>query len=370
MTYSEDTLMQQDPTTDQQQQISLQHLWGISPPTIVTNQDLKNHLGLHSTKLLTYTSKNKLNSYSILKIPKKDGSLRTIHNPDGRMRSVQYKLLTKLFNKLQLPEYVYAFEKNRNIPEMAAKHIGKHCIISLDIKDFFPSIKQHTLNDIMTRLNIGEQAARTISELVTYKAFVPQGALTSPKISNLVTSVTFGPEIEVYCRENNFVLTVYADDVTVSTDNKQVQPRQVINELTAIIQNHGFKINKKKTKVMFKGQRQYVCGAVVNAKVNLIVKERKRLRAITHNIVANGIEPEASKMGKQPAEFLNYVRGRLNWFRQLNPALGQKYFDKLKTYLLSLKAKAAQEAETALLYKAYMEEIDRTLLEEPASLPF
>jgi len=286
------------------------------------------------------------------------------------MRTVQYRLLTKLLNKLELPSYVYAFERNRNIPTMAALHVNKYCIISVDIKDFFHSIKQVTLYNILCRLGIGEMPARTVSELCTYKAFVPQGALTSPKISNLVTSVTFGPEINDYCAERGLTLTIYADDVTVSTNNKDINPRQVIQDITRMIHSHGFRINRKKTKVMYHGSRQYVCGAVVNAKVNLIVKERKKLRAIIHNVTKNGIEAEAAKTGVEPSKFLNFLRGRINWFRQLNPVMGQAYFDKLKAYLLLIKEQAAKDAEVALLYKAYMEEIDSTIHEEPVNLPW
>lgn len=286
------------------------------------------------------------------------------------MRSIQYRLLTKVLNKLNLPDYVYAFERNRNIPTMAALHVNKHCIISLDIKDFFHSIKQEKLYEVMCRLGLREYPARTISELCTYKAFVPQGALTSPKISNLITSVTFGPEIDAYCSLNNLTLTIYADDVTVSSNDTSINPRQIIQDLTAYIQSHGFRINRKKTKVMFHGSRQYVCGAVVNTKVNLIVKERKKLRAIIHNVTKNGIEAEAAKTGMEPSKFLNFLRGRVNWFRQLNPVMGQAYFDKLKTYLMVLKKQAEEDAEVAILYKAYMEEINSAVMEEPTQLPW
>jgi RNA-directed DNA polymerase len=305
-----------------------------------------------------------------MRIRKRDGTWRKLHNPDTQMRTVQYRLLTKVLNKLVLPEYVYAFEKNRNIPTMAALHVNKYCIISIDIKDFFHSIKQEKLFGILCRLGIGDLPARTISELCTYKAFVPQGALTSPKVSNLITSVTFGPEIEQYCDDNGFTLTIYADDVTISTNNRELNPKLVVQELTRFIQSHGFRVNRKKTKVMFHGSRQYVCGAVVNSKVNLIVKERKKLRAIIHNITKNGIEAEAAKTNMEPSKFLNFLRGRVNWFRQLNPVMGQKYFDKLKAYLQVLKEQALEDAEVALLYKAYMEEIDNTIMEEPITLPW
>ncbi len=332
-------------------------------PQIQTNKDLQVVLEMKSVKMLTFCSKNKSEHYTKLTIPKHDGTLRTLYNPDAQMRAAQYRILTKLLNNLNLPDYVYAFERNKNIPSMAAKHVGKHCIISLDIKDFFHSIKQHTVFNIMQRLGLGDFPARTVSELCTYKAFVPQGALTSPKISNLVTSVTFGPEIQDYCREHQLVLTIYADDVVVSSDNKEIDPKEIIQDLTRIITSHGFRINKKKTKVMFHGSRQYVCGAVVNAKVNLIVKERKRLRAIIHNITKNGIEVEAVKSNKEPAQFLNYVRGRVNWFRQLNSVMGKQYFDKLKAYLETVKAAALEEANLALLYKHYMEEAEKIILD-------
>ena len=347
-------------------------LLGANPPVTViqTNQDLKQILGMNSTRNLVYTGKNKLAHYSILRIKKKDGTWRKLHNPDNQMRSIQYRILTKLLNKLVLPEYVYAFERDRNIPTMAALHVNKYCIISIDIKDFFHSIRQTTLFSILQRLGFGDSPARTLSELCTYKAFVPQGALTSPKISNLITSVTFGPEIQTYCREKQFTLTIYADDVTISTNDRTISPRHVIQDLTRIIQTYGFRINRKKTKIMFRGSRQYVCGAVVNAKVNLIVKERKKLRAIIHNVTRNGIEAEAVKFGSDPSKFLNYLRGRVNWFRQLNPVLGQKYFDKLKTYLLIVKKQAEAEAEVAILYKAYMEEINGVILDEPVTLPW
>jgi RNA-directed DNA polymerase len=265
---------------------------------------------------------------------------------------------------------VYAFEKNRNIPTMAALHTNKHCVISVDIKDFFHSIKQTTLFEIIKKLGIGEMPSRTLSELCTYTAFVPQGALTSPKISNLITSVTFGPEISEYCTANDFTLSIYADDVTISTTNKEVKPAEVVRDLTRMIQAHGFRINKKKTKVMFHGSRQYVCGAVVNAKVNMLVSERKKIRAIVHNITKNGLEAEALKSSLDPTKFLNFIRGRLNWFKQLNPVAGQRYFLQLKAYLIEAKAQLVRDAEVALLYKAYLEEVDKTILEEPSSPPW
>lgn len=211
---------------------------------------------------------------------------------------------------------------------MAACHVGKRIVVSLDIKDFFHSIKQSQLYDFYKKIGFGEKPARTLSELCTYKAFVPQGALTSPKVSNIVASLTFGPVIKEYCDRKGLTLSIYADDVTISwTDT--TTPVEVLNVVKEAITKAGFRVNTKKTKIMTKAQRQYVCGVVVNEKTNLIREERLRLRAIVHNVTVHGLSAEAAKNDETPEHFLEILKGKLNWLRQLNQPLGQKLMDKL-----------------------------------------
>ncbi len=254
------------------------------------------------------------------------------------MRIVQYQILTKILNKVIIPDYIYAFERNKSIPVMANLHTNKEVIISVDIKDFFHSIKQNWLKNVFNLMGIGELPARTLSELCTYKSFVPQGALTSPKISNIIAAITFGPLIKEFCDVNNLTLSIYADDITVSSNDLEINVSAVISALTEAITSSGFRVNKEKTKVMWKSRRQYVCGVVVNAKTNMLRKDRYNLRAAVHNITVNGVEVEAGKHGLTPDSYLSHIRGKLNWLKQLNPALGEKNIAKLKAYLATQKA--------------------------------
>lgn len=255
------------------------------------------------------------------------------------MRIAQYKILTRILEKLTIPDYVYAFEKNKSIPTMAQLHVNKKVIISVDIKDFFHSIKQERLMSFLILLGIGERAARTISELCTYKSFVPQGALTSPKIANLVTSLTFGPALKSYCDANGLTLTIYADDVTISSTNPALNVSEVLSFVTNEIIEAGFRVNHEKTKVMWDTARQYVCGVVVNEKTNMIHRERYKLRAIVHNITRNGLEAEAKKSSIEPGLFSSHIKGRLNWLKQLNAGLGGKLTSKLNNYLKEFEEK-------------------------------
>jgi RNA-directed DNA polymerase len=252
------------------------------------------------------------------------------------MRVVQYKILTQILDKIEVPEYIHAFEKGRSIPKMAESHVGKDMVVSIDLEDFFTSIKQYQLFDLFQHLGFGQAPARTLSELCTYESFVPQGALTSPKISNIITALTFGPAIKEFCDENNLTLSIYADDITISMDAETREKLgkgivgKILRKVSTEVGRYRFRVNKSKTKVMRHFQRQYVCGAVVNVKVNLQKSERNKLRAMVYNCNKNGIEAEAAKAGISAELFYSKLMGRLNWFGQLNPTAGARLKSKLK----------------------------------------
>ena len=244
------------------------------------------------------------------------------------MRAVQFKILKEILEKLEVPGYIHAFERGRGIPSMARAHVGQGLVISVDLKDFFTSIKQYHLFQVFKHVGISDSPARTLSELCTYQSFVPQGALTSPKLSNIVTALTFGPILKEYCDLHGYALTIYADDVTISMQEdptKQdgmVTVNEILKFVSDAVSSFGFRVNRKKTKLMRPFQRQYVCGVVVNRKINLQKSERRKLRAMVYNVRQFGLESEAAKSGLTPEAFKHRLMGRLNWFSQLNPEAG------------------------------------------------
>ncbi len=266
---------------------------------------------------------------------------------------MQYKILKQVLEKIPVPAYVYAFEKGKNIPDMAGIHVGKKIVVSLDLKDFFTSIKQHHLDSIFQAVGFGGDAARTLSELCTYKSFVPQGALTSPKISNIFTALTFGPEVKEYCDAKGYTLSIYADDLTISRDIQaegdegKATTRELIRFVTETVSKYGMRINREKTKVMHTYQRQWVCGTVVNEKVNLLKRDRYSLKAIVHNCELNGIQKEAAKTGIAPGEFAAKIAGKLGWYAQLNPTAGNRLKEKFKA-VYEATTDFSLEGETAV----------------------
>jgi RNA-directed DNA polymerase len=292
------------------------------------------------------------------------------------MRIAQYKILKEILEKFDVPEYIYAFEKNRSIPDMAAQHVGKRVILSLDLKDFFTSIKQYHLLQIFEHIGITGQPARTLSEICTYQSFVPQGALTSPKVSNILTALTFGPLIKQYCDIHGYTLTIYADDITISCDHKlngeegRDTTTSLIAYVTNVVRQFGLRINREKIKVMNNYQRQYVCGAVVNQKVNLQKTERYRLKAIVHNCGRNGMEAEALKGALTVGEFSARIMGKINWFSQLNPVAGNTLKTKFKQICEENNVKPTVGSEDVNLSSASSGTLPLPEAAVPASAPW
>ena len=292
--------------------------------SLQNNQDLSILLGTPA-RTLTWLATSTSEHYSFSKIRKKNGTFRKIYNPDAHIRSAQAHILAKILEQAPIEPYVYAFEKRKSIPVMTQVHVGKRLVISLDIKDFFTAITQAKIQPCLQALGMGQAAARTVSELCTYTFFVPQGGLTSPKIANLITSMTFGPDVNRLCQEEGFDLTIYADDITLSTNREGVNIPGIISRITGHLQTYGFRVNKAKTKVMPRAGRQYVCGVVVNEKNNMLLRSRQKLRAIIHYVEKEGIEAAAQRNGAESAEsFESMLKGRVNWLKQLNQELGTK----------------------------------------------
>lgn len=266
---------------------------------------------------------------------------------------------------------------------MSQIHSQKDFVLSVDIKEFFPSITQTMLEEMYTSLGFGPSPARVLSELGTYKAYVPQGALTSPKISNIIASVTFGTEIHEMCKDRKLTLSIYADDITMSGSLSDIpipdgipeeeKPgyyrayfKETIDIVRQILEKHGFRLNKEKTKIMRRHHRQWVCGAVVNDCVNMIRSERMRLRAIVHNCERNGVEVEAKKAGLDTLAFIRKYAGRLNWYHQLNPERAAPLCSTFKKVTAPLTKMYPAFEVNPLAYSSSIESVTSSSSAEPS----
>ena len=234
-------------------------------------------------------------------IPKKRGGKRKLLIPENLLLSLQKRMnlyLQAVYTTVR-PDCVHGFVRNTSkdfpvtIATNALPHVGKKYVLNLDIQDFFSSIKARDILDVFRSdiFRFGDHLATCITLLTTKNGCLPQGAPTSPVLSNFVC-LALDKKLQAYCLENHITYTRYADDLSFSADYKIDE--HIIDELKSIITEHRFQLNSDKFRIRSANKQQSVTGVVVNKKLNVNRTFYKKTRAMLHDLKVNGIN-EATK---------------------------------------------------------------------------
>ena len=194
-------------------------------------------------------------------IPKKTGGERLIAQPSRELKAIQSWLLRNILDKLSSSIASKGFELGTSIYDNAYPHIGSNVILSLDIDNFFPSIPANKVYGVFFSLGYNKHISSAFTSICTFKGFLPQGSPASPKLANLVCS-KLDSRIQGYAGKNGIIYTRYADDITLSCQSikKIVRAKSFIQ---TVIKNEGFRVNKKKTRLMGLRKKKSVTGLVV-----------------------------------------------------------------------------------------------------------
>lgn len=273
--------------------------------------------------------------YQIFDIPKrgKNKGRRNIQNPRRRLKAVQRLVLAKFLEPFPVGPHVGAYVPERSCMDVARQHMGRGVIISMDIKDFFPSVKRSMVRRLFLYAGYNHFVASILSSLVTYKNFVPQGAPTSGLISNLVADMLFDQLIieDLKKIDPDWCYTRYSDDIDISHSKVQTQEntQRIIQCVKKRLKEAGFTVNTRKTKVEPRSRRQKVLGIVVNEKLNLPRYEYNRLRCLIHNCLMHGFESQYKRAGQHSAGALySHIRGKLSYLKQIDTAKAEKLREK------------------------------------------
>ena len=170
-----------------------------------------------------------------------------------------------------------------------------------------------------------------LTYLCTYDEHLTQGSPTSAYISNLVMK-EFDEAIGAWCEEKNISYTRYSDDMTFSGNFK---PSEVIIKVRKMLYKLGLQLNNDKIHIVKNSASQCVTGLVVNEKVQVDSKYRKKIRQEMYYIEKYGIKYHLNKINKSnPKKYLNSLYGRILYVLQINDSIEfQAYKNKIKSYL-------------------------------------
>ena len=263
------------------------------PPAFLTKDDVAAALGL-PLRTLTYWAwaLREDKRYASFEIRKRGGGPRVIHAPIKPIKDIQRQLADILLGCYRTPNQVHGFVLNRSPVTNADVHLRKHWVLRVDIDDFFPSINFGRVRGVFMAypFNYPEDVSTLLAQISCHRNQLPQGAPTSPIISNYVCR-GLDRELAKLARTERCHYTRYADDLCFSTD-RTVFP-QILGAIEAgaptagvalneIVEAHGFRLNGGKTRLMRRTQRQRVTGLVVNDRLNVSRQYVESLRNLLY----------------------------------------------------------------------------------------
>jgi retron-type reverse transcriptase len=279
---------------------------------------------------------NKEKYYISYAIRKKNGKKRYIDAPQGLLKAIQNRILYRILYKYRPHPIAHGFTTNRSPVSNAKEHIGSKTVITVDLLNFFNSIKYPLVKNMINYLFekrrpydvTVDDELNILTELVTYRAMIPQGAPTSPALSNLIL-LGMDKDLSQFAKNRHLKVTRYCDDITMSTKEKNAgsfyDNRRHITSIRSIVRKYGLLINNKKTRVRHYHKRQVVTGIVVNEKLNVPKLKWRNFRAKLHNILRDKTRLDEEELQK--------IRGYIEWINNLNSTRGQQFMEQYEKIL-------------------------------------
>ena len=268
-------------------------------------------------KTLYALSNNLEKHYHNVLIPKSDGSKRKLSVPDLILKKVQRSIADNILTQYPISKYAQAYKPGASIQRNARPHVGKKKLLKLDIEGFFGHISYSQVkNAVFFEEKFSEPIRILLTMLCYYKESLPQGAPTSPAITNIMM-YDFDETVGAFCNNKKIAYTRYCDDMTFSGDFDE---REIITLVESELRRLGLFLKKRKTAVIPAAKRQIVTGIVVNEKLNLTKAYKKSIRQEMYYIKKFGLNEHLKKCGiSDRQKYLLSLRGRIAFVLQTVP---------------------------------------------------
>lgn len=238
----------------------------LSLPILQTLDDLVTKTRLPKALLVKYIHDNE-RYYNSSYIKKKSKDLRHISNPNRELKAIQRWILRNILSSLSASPYANGFIPKKSITDNAQPHRGNQYILTIDLKNFFTTVKASYVFTIFKSVGYASKMAYYLTSICTLNGVLPQGAPTSPMLSNLV-SLRMDERIGKYCENKALTYTRYADDITIS-GNKLSVIKKAWMIVKKIISEEKFTINKKKEMLSGPQSQRKVTGLIVTPEIGI-----------------------------------------------------------------------------------------------------
>nr|MDO8119441.1 reverse transcriptase family protein [Candidatus Sigynarchaeota archaeon] len=282
--------------------------------------------------------------YRHIQIPKRGGGTRDIYSPDPWLGSVQEKILRGILECVQPHHACHGFRKYHSVVTNARQHAFSKVIWKVDLKDFFPSITHAQIMRVFLEIGYSQpvasilanacamfprvRAGKVLSAAPSRPPFLPQGACTSPALSNLVL-INIDARLDAIANDNHFRYSRYADDLVFSSKRYKTVPKSFMRDIRSTIEENGFHVNPHKLAIATRHTKQVVTGILVNNGCALPRPWLRKLRSALHHLSRGDYD---SLDDLAYVDMLKNIEGRVSYALMVNSTAYLFFQQKLDRY--------------------------------------
>ena len=324
-------------------------------PVIETDKELAEFLQVeyNTLRYLVYhRDVITFDNYYRFDIPKKNGKLRHIAAPKTQLKAAQKQILEQILQKVEVSDLSHGFIKSRSVLTGAkVHHTNPDLLINIDLENFFPTITFERVRGLYQSFGYSGYIASLLAMICTYcermpleikgeikyiktsDRILPQGSPASPMITNIICK-KLDKRINGLCKKLGITYTRYADDMSFSymgnTNNLAIG--SFLNSIHKIIEEEGFHMQKEKTHILRKNNRQYITGIVINnEEIGVPKKWVKILKASIHN--AQKLKDSG---GSVSSKTIHEISGKIAWLKSVNAKRYEKIINQGTEFLKNL----------------------------------
>jgi hypothetical protein len=205
-------------------------------------------VGLPQSALRDVVEANSLHphfSYRHFTKPKRDGGRRPIAAPDARLKRVQNEIIVRYFRGQEPHPAAVAYRKGKSIADHAWAHAGADILITADVQDFFPTTREWRVENWWRERVEDDDLARLLTLLTTDRGGLPQGAATSPGLSNLVNR-ELDARLAQRAEAAGARYTRYCDDLAFSWRLKGEPPSDFEAGVRVVLSEYSYALHPEK----------------------------------------------------------------------------------------------------------------------------
>lgn len=230
-------------------------------------------------------------------------------------------------------------------------------MINIDLQDFFDSFHFGRVVGFFEKnknYKCTNEVAILIAQLTCHNGKLPQGAPTSPLITNIICQI-MDMRILRIAKKYHLDYTRYADDLSFSTNDKKFLEKweAFYKEITDEIVRAGLKVNADKTRMQYRDSRQSVTGLTVNKKINIDRRFYKQVRAMANSLYVNNTFVNGTKDGT-----IKQLEGKFSFIDQIDKYNNIKDRETHSIYNLNGREKQYQK----FLFFKYFIALDKPLI--------